>query len=35
MSTQEATLQQPLLQAIEPEKTLSGEERHVRAGTSG
>lgn len=35
MSTQEATLQQPLLPGYRPEKTLSGEERHVRAGTSG
>lgn len=34
MSTHEATSQQPLLQAIDL-KTLSGEERYVRAGTSG
>lgn len=35
MSTQEATSQQPLLQAIDLKKHSSGEERHVRAGTSG
>ncbi|SPX07539.1 dipeptide transporter ATP-binding subunit [Escherichia coli] len=35
MSTHEATSQQPLLQAIDLKKTLSGEERYVRAGTSG
>lgn len=34
MSTHEATPQQPLLQAIDL-KTLSGEERHNGAGTSG
>lgn len=35
MSTQEATSQQPLLQAIDLKKPLSGEERYVRSGTSG
>lgn len=35
MSTQEATLQQPLLQAIDLKKHYPVKKRHVRAGTSG
>ncbi len=35
MSTQKAATQQPLLQAIDLKKTLSGEEGAVRSGTAG
>lgn len=35
MSTHEATLQQPLLRAIDLKKTLSGEEGDLFSGTAG